>query len=242
MPPDPIFAEPRLAAIYDAFDGERDDLAAYVEMVDEFSARHVLDVGCGTGTLACLLAERGLEVTAVDPAAASLAVARKKPGAGRVRWIQGTALDVPAIGADLAVMTGNVAQVFLEDDDWRSNLEAIRRSIRPGGLLVFEVRDPNRRAWEEWTPERTRQRRDVPGIGGVEAWTEVTAVDLPFVSFRHTYAFDSDGAVLASDSKLRFRERDEIEASLAAAGFSVREVRDAPDRPGREFVFVAARE
>ncbi len=41
----------------------------------------VLDVGCGTGTLACLLAARGLEVVAVDPAA-SLAVARRKPGAG----------------------------------------------------------------------------------------------------------------------------------------------------------------
>jgi hypothetical protein len=53
--------------------------------------------------------------------------------------------------------------------------------------------------------------------------------------------FEKDGAVLTSDSTLRFRGRDEVARSLLAAGFAVTEVRDAPDRPGREFVFVAAR-
>jgi hypothetical protein len=51
--------------------------------------------------------------------------------------------------------------------------------------------------------------------------------------------FDGDGAVLTSDSTLRFRTRAELADSLAAAGFAVDEVRDAPDRPGREFVFIA---
>ena len=50
---------------------------------------------------------------------------------------------------------------------------------------------------------------------------------------------DGDGAVLTSDSTLRFRTRAELADSLAAAGFAVDEVRDAPDRPGREFVFIA---
>jgi len=76
---DLIFAEPRLAEVYDPLDPDRSDLDAYVAMVEEFGARSVLDIGCGTGTLACLLARRGLTVTAVDPAAASLAVARTKP-------------------------------------------------------------------------------------------------------------------------------------------------------------------
>ena len=51
--------------------------------------------------------------------------------------------------------------------------------------------------------------------------------------------FDSDGAVLTSDSTLRFRGRGELADSLAAAGLVVDEVRDAPDRPRREFVFIA---
>ena len=53
--------------------------------------------------------------------------------------------------------------------------------------------------------------------------------------------FGSDGAVVTSDSTLRFRERDEVEATLTSLGYAVAEVRDAPDRPGREFVFFARR-
>jgi hypothetical protein len=47
--------------------------------------------------------------------------------------------------------------------------------------------------------------------------------------------------VLTSDSTLRFREREEVEAELGAQGFVVEDVRDALDRPGKEFVFVARR-
>ena len=68
---------------------------------------------------------------------------------------------------------------------------------------------------------------------------KVTDVSLPLVSFRYTYRFPADGAVVTSDSTLRFRDRDEVETSLVANGYRVLEVRQAPDRPGREFVFVA---
>ncbi len=131
-------------------------------------------------------------------------------------------------------MTGNVAQVFGTDEDWDQVLRAIGAALGPRGYLVFETRRPGRRAWEEWEAETGPVRRDVPGSGLVERRLEVTAVDLPFVSFRYTYTFLADGAVVTSDSTLRFRGRDEVEASLAARGYRVLEVRDAPDRPGRE--------
>jgi hypothetical protein len=51
----------------------------------------------------------------------------------------------------------------------------------------------------------------------------------------------SDGAVLTSVSTLRFRQRDEVEADLAAHGYVLDGVRGAPDRPGREFAFLARR-
>ena len=235
--PDECFANPRLVAMYDDLEADRGDLDHYVAMVEEFGARRVLDVGCGTGALACRLADKGIEVTGVDPAAASLAVARRKPAASAVRWILGDASTLPRLEADLATMTGNVAQVFLSDADWLANLAGIRRALRPTGRLVFEVRDPARRGWDHWNRADSTSRVAIAGLGCVEYWVELTEVSLPTVSFTQNYQFE-DGSLLTSDSTLRFRERDEIVSSLSATGFAVVEVRDAPDRPGSEFVFV----
>lgn len=63
----------------------------------------------------------------------------------------------------------------------------------------------------------------------------------PLVTFRWTGIFALDRQVLTSDSTLRFRERDEVEATVVARGYSVKEVRGALDRLGREFVFFALR-
>jgi len=240
--PDALFAHHRLAPIYDAFGGARDDLTAYLDIADELDAHRVLDIGCGTGCLALLLAERGRTVIGVDPAEASLEVAKAKDRTGRITWIHGDAATLPALGADVAVMTGNVAQVFLTDDDWTQTLQGIHAALRSRGYFVFETRRPERRGWEDWVAETAPVNLDVPGIGLVEQLSfEVTEVSLPFVSFRYIYRFASDGVVVTSDSTLRFRDRDEVEASLLAAGYRVLDVRDAPDRPGREFVFVAER-
>ncbi|GAA4957642.1 SAM-dependent methyltransferase [Nonomuraea thailandensis] len=238
---DAIFENPRLAAIYDPLDPDRSDLDCYAAIAAELGARSVLDVGCGTGTFALLLAGRGIEVTGVDPAKASLDVARAKPGSERVRWIHGHATDVPPLAADLATITGNAAQAIVDPADWRATLAAVHAALRPGGHLVFETRDPAAKAWLGWTRERTYQAVDLPGVGRVEQWHDLLDVSGPMVTFRSTCVFASDGEVVTSHSTLRFREREEVEADLAAGGYVLREVRDAPDRPGKEFVFLAGR-
>ncbi|MFN8099826.1 MAG: hypothetical protein U0Q21_16230 [Dermatophilaceae bacterium] len=65
--PDATFADSRQAALYDLFDNDRRDLDAYVAMIEEFDARTVIDIGCGTGCLAVRLAESGTQVTGVGP-------------------------------------------------------------------------------------------------------------------------------------------------------------------------------
>ncbi|GAA2733634.1 class I SAM-dependent methyltransferase [Streptomyces nogalater] len=238
---DDCFAHPRLAAVYDPLHSDRADLDAYLGMAEEFGARRVLDIGCGTGVFALLLAGRGIEVVGVDPARASLDVARAKPGGGRVRWIHGDATGLPPLCADLATMTGNVAQAITDPHVWRETLRGVREALRPGGRLVFETRDPARRGWQEWTREDSCHVAEVPGVGTVEYRVELTEVRGPLVTFRQSYAFAADGQVLTSDSTVRFRERAEVERDLLAHGYELEEVRDAPDRPGREFVFVARR-
>src|SRR5262245_40184338 len=117
--PDAIFAAPRLAEIYDLLDSpERPDLAAYLAMADEVNAHSVIDLGCGTGKRACRLAARGKEVAGIDPAVASLEVARRKASADRVRWIVGAVEHLPGLQGDRITMTGNVAQVVVPDEEW----------------------------------------------------------------------------------------------------------------------------
>jgi SAM-dependent methyltransferase len=229
--PDQKFAHPRLAAVYDTFDADRGDLEAYEDIADELGAHHILDYGCGTGSLAVRLTARGHQVTGYDPAAASLDIARAKSSA--VTW----AADTGGLSDfDLVVMTGNVAQVFLTDTDWNTTLHTVSGLLRPGGHLVFETRRPEYRIWDEWAHRRP-DTRHVPGIGDVKLHFQLTDVRLPLVSFRDTYTFP-DGDVLTSESTLRFRDRHELDAGLTAAGFRITDVRQAPDRPAKERVFL----
>ena len=228
---DALFEHPRLAAVYDALEPDRDDLDAYADLITELGAQRVLDVGCGTGTFAVALAGRNVDVVALDPALASLHVARGKPGAERVRWVHGDATALPADleGVDLAVMTG-VAQAIVDEQEWAVTLSAVRRCLRPGGHLVLENRRLERRAWQGWTRERTEAVTGVPRHGSVRHWQQLVDVDLPLVTSASVRAFDDE--TLTSPSTLRLRGRDEIVVSLTAAGYVVDEIREAPDRPG----------
>ena len=238
--PDAIFAEPKLAEIYDLLDSsDRPDLAPYLAIADEFSAHSIIDLGCGTGTLACRFASRGFEVVGIDPAVASLNVAKRKASAPLVRWITGTAAQLKGLHADLITITGNVAQVFVTDEEWTTTLRACRDALRPDGRLVFEVRDPSKEAWKDWNREQSYKTIEAPEIGTVETWVELMNVQLPLVSFRHIFVFRKDGSVMTSESTLRFRNRSEIAETLSRAHLTVESVREAPDRPGLEFVFLA---
>jgi hypothetical protein len=146
-----------------------------------------------------------------------------------------------SIDVDLVTMTGNVAQAIVDPADWDANLRHAYTALRPGGHLVFETRDPDHGAWREWNRRDSYAVSMVNGDGTIESWVELTDVSWPLVTFRSTWVFGRDGQTLTSESTLCFRPRNEIEASLISCGFVIEDVRDAPDRPGRELVFIAAR-
>ena len=251
-----------LIDLYDPLDPDRSDLEAYLAMVEEFGAQRVLDLGCGTGVLALLLAERGKSVVGLDPSIESLIVARRTDGpdriisiygeertvprlADKVTWVHGYSTDIPDDRFDLVVCTGNaMQQIFVEDDVWAATLAAVNRALAPGGHFIFETRIPAVRAWEAWNPTDTRRSANIPGYGSITGWTEVVEVTESPITDTHraTLQFHESGiSIVSGPEKLRFREQDEIRAALDSAGFDIVDIRDAPDRPDREWVFVATK-
>jgi 2-polyprenyl-3-methyl-5-hydroxy-6-metoxy-1,4-benzoquinol methylase len=54
-------------AAYDELNAADDDYRFYAELADQLNAASVIDLGCGTGTLARVLAAAGHGVVAIDP-------------------------------------------------------------------------------------------------------------------------------------------------------------------------------
>ncbi|WP_088974187.1 class I SAM-dependent methyltransferase [Micromonospora coxensis] len=217
---DAEFTDPRLVAVYDAECGWSADDDFFLAEVGAAPLR-VLDFGCGTGRLTLALAAAGHTVTGVDPARASLAAARAKPGAERVDWVEGSREVLPVGAYDVALMTSHVAQFLTDDGQWRATLAALRAALVDGGRLLFDSRDPADRRWQRWNPVDSRRHVPLPDGGTVRVWTEVTAVrDGGLVEFCRHYRFPG-GERLRSRSVLRFRDETRLRADLAAAGFRV---------------------
>lgn len=133
------------AAVYDALYRDK-DYEAECDLVERLAREHasrpvrrVLDLGCGTGGHAILLADRGYDVVGVDLSDEMLAHARRK-AAGRVAFHAG---DIRSVDLeerfDLVLMMFAVLGYLAADDDAAASLRTARRHLEPGGLLVFDV-------------------------------------------------------------------------------------------------------
>ncbi len=234
------FTDPRLVAIYETVNayepGTQPDF--YASLASELGARSIVDLGCGTGLITRELARLGYDVVGVDPSAEMLDVARRQPHGDRVRWIHGDATRLGPESADLAIMSGHVAQFFLTDEDWHDALVALHRALRPGGYLAFESRNPDAREWESWTAT------DVATVGLVETWTTVDGFRDGVASCTNHYRFLDTDELLLSTVHLRFRSKAELTATLAQAGFEVEQMYGHWDRgpvgpSARELIVVA---
>jgi ubiquinone/menaquinone biosynthesis C-methylase UbiE len=212
------YADTRLAALYDALNPPGDDTGFYLSLPGR-PPQDILDVGCGTGQLACAFAARGHRVTGADPAAAMLAVARGRPGGDQVRWIQTDAagLSGPA-RFDLIVLTGHVFQLLLGDDDVRAALAALSRHLAPGGRLAFETRNPEVREWQYWSPGETREKVETGG-GTADVHYDISSVTGQLVTYEMCIQFPGGEYVTVPDT-LRFMDQAELAGFLTEAGLT----------------------
>ena len=131
----------RLTPLFDAVVAvtARDDAVKrrVVEHARIASGDDVLDVGCGTGTLALLAAEAAprVSVTGLDADPKILARARGK-AKGAVTFDEAMSTAMPYDDASFDVVLSTLFFHHLTDDAKRTTAAEIRRVLRPGGRLV----------------------------------------------------------------------------------------------------------
>ena len=138
-----------LAGSYDELmrDAEYARRAGFVEKLLLRAAKRevhtVLDLACGTGTMTCLLTERGYELISVDGSEDMLMEAREK--AQGLRGIEPLFLhqSMPRLDlndtVDAAICCLDSLNYLTNPRDVRRTFERLRLFVSPGGALVFDV-------------------------------------------------------------------------------------------------------
>ncbi|MGI9592364.1 MAG: class I SAM-dependent methyltransferase, partial [Myxococcota bacterium] len=118
---------------------------AYNETLDRTrkhlsASDEVLEVGCGTGTTALLLAASAKRITATDVSARMIAIAREKAAAEQVenvRFVQATPFDedLPKGSSDV-VLAFNFLHLL---EDLPAAVARLHELLEPGGLFISKT-------------------------------------------------------------------------------------------------------
>jgi ubiquinone/menaquinone biosynthesis C-methylase UbiE len=134
----------QIAAVYDQADHIEITRAFLARAESEIAARPkgtwVLDLACGTGVMAELLGKRGVPVLGIDRSASMLAIARRRCGKRRGRFVEGdlTSFSVSE-PCSVATSCGDVMNHLPSPALLRRVFKRIYSQLQPGGVLMFET-------------------------------------------------------------------------------------------------------
>ena len=136
-----------LARFYDGLTGDvpYEDFADYYRNAfasDGGEFRLLLDLCCGTGTLTVLLAEAGYEMIGADASPDMLSVARQKAEEAGVNplFLCQSAEELDLYGTVDAAVSSLDSFNYLEPEALPEVLHRLFLFIRPGGILIFDVK------------------------------------------------------------------------------------------------------
>jgi len=220
----------------------------------------VLELGCGTGRVAIPLAEAGFDVVGFDRSAAMLAVAAERRRSlpadvrRRLRFVEGDMTDF-RLGRRFGFIFAAFRVFMALPDEFaqRSALAAIRRHLRPGGLLSIDLFDPRLdMITPEPRPQTERREFRHPETGNKVTASVESRVNDPVVQrFTMLWRFAEegpDGSVIREEFEeltLRWTYRYEMRHLLELGGFEIisefSDFAGAPPAYGGEQIWVARR-
>jgi SAM-dependent methyltransferase len=259
-PPHLLDSATEAALRYDALHAERTaDVAFYAREAGRTGLR-VLEVGAGTGRVALAVAAAGARVVALEPDAASLAVAAAKRAAAapdvraRMRLVRG---DMRAYGFrrpfDRVLFPFRVFQSMLTVPDQLAALEAARGALADDGRLVLDLFDPRLDVLAEAAEGPAALAETGRGYSdGRGEWRERVAarydLDSQVVDLTYVYERSAPGGGVAERSferlRVRYFTRWEFEHLLARAGYEVEALYagwggESPDVGGEDMIWIA---
>ncbi len=218
---EPLYHEHLFAQLYDAQCPWSPDRSFCLNLAN--GRRSVLDLGCGTGSLAAAMARAECKVTAVDPAQAMLDQAVHHEGHEQVQWVRADARHV-RLGQsfDLIVMTGHAFQCLLTAEEQLALLRTIAAHLAPDGTFIFDTRNPMCEEWLQWTPEKSRHIFRHPTLGDVESWDDCVFDPVTqIVTYEWFYRLQTGEVAHAPASRIAFPSRTTLAALIAQAGLQV---------------------
>ncbi|QLH77206.1 methyltransferase domain-containing protein [Halosimplex rubrum] len=207
------------------------------ELLPDLGGKRVLDAGCGDGTHAAALADRGADVVGVDASAGMIETARERYGdRDRIEFRRGdlaTGLDfLDDDGFDLVLCQ----HVLSHLPDLEPVAAAFARLVRPGGSVVCSTHHP----FHEYLVAREASYPDTRAIDGLDARPAVDA-DSGSSTYVDTERYDlywngsvpdgqqdGTGGDDAAPSTFHRRPLDALTDPLFDAGFALTALRE-PD-------------
>ena len=182
----------------------------------------LLDAGCGTGRYATELARRGYLVDGVDQAPDLIDVARRSADerSGFLSFRTGDLLALPERGYD-AILCRGVLNDLVDDGARERAFASFARALRPGGVLILDVRE-----WEATKARKRREplfRKSVDTDRGKLTFTSITELDPErqqlLLSESHTLVNDAGEQSRDYRFVMRCWTRTELESAFARVGF-----------------------
>jgi SAM-dependent methyltransferase len=182
---------------------------------------HLLDAGCRPGHYSLELARRDYRVTGMGASPALLAEARRAASGlpPSVELLDGDMTRLPSSLHVDGILCRGVLNDQVDDDARQQVFPAFARTLRPGGALLFDVRD-----WQATAARKTREpvtERTDQTERGTLTFRSTTHLDEPshrlLISERHTLTNETGTRDADHEFVVRCWTEDEVRERLRDA-------------------------